>query len=131
MLSEIVKTVIVLIAALVLYRFRAPIVRALKGFDQSNREKHQEERRDRSDRLAHFRHTLQRAAEQVEEISVIEVTDPRTGIGVPRFIFEAEQFASREDAEQAREKKIRRIATDYYLELPHALSRRKQKDELN
>ena len=66
----------------------------------------EEEISDRRDPVAHFKHTFRVAEEQVEEISEIEVPDARTGATVRRFVFEGEQFATRDEAEAARQQSI-------------------------
>ena len=80
--------------------------------------------------LAHFRHTLARAEEQVEDVSEISVADPRTGTPVTRFLFEGEQFAMRSDAERVRAEKVRKLARDFYMELPAALAARRKDGKL-
>ena len=47
-----------------------------------------------------------------------------------RFLFEGERFATRHDAEHAREGKVRALARAYYMDLPAALSARKGDDKL-
>ena len=107
------------------YRFWPRIFAALKRFDDQNRARIESDIRDRSDSLAHFRHTLRIAEEQVEEIGEIEAPDERTGVPVKRYLFEAERFATRREAEHAREEKVRALARKFYMELPAALSARK------
>lgn len=116
---------------LVIFRFRHEIAAALERFDRRNVQRQADEQRDRSDPIAHFRHTLKVAEEQVEEVSEISVADERLGTPVTRFVFEGEQFASRFDAERVRAEKIRAIARGFYVELPRALAQRKQDDKLN
>lgn len=114
-----------IIAGLVFYRFWPRIFAALKRFDDQNRARIEGDIRDRSDSLAHFRHTLRIAEEQVEEIGEIDVPDERTGVPVKRYLFEAERFATRREAERAREEKVRALARKFYMELPAALATRK------
>ena len=54
---------------LVLYRFREDIAAALARFDARNVRRIEDEQRDKSDPIAHFRHTLKVAEEQVEEVA--------------------------------------------------------------
>jgi len=107
-----------------------PILDRLRRFDQRNIARQRQEMEDRRDRLAHYKHTLQLAQEQVEEIGEIKVTDERTGGPVTRYLFEGETFAARDDAEAARNEKIVAKAREFYMELPGALAAR-SKDKLN
>ncbi len=130
MLSQIIGTFLVIVAALVAYRYRRRIVERLKRFDDENVRRIAEQARDRADPLAHFRHTLRTAEEQVEAVSEIVEPDERLGTPVTRYLFEGERFASRADAERVRAEKIRAIARGYYQDLPVALAERR-KDKLN
>lgn len=98
--------------------------------DASIRARIAQERSDRGDARAHFRHTLKLAEEQVDKISSITISDPRTGTPVKRWLFEGEQFASEEDAVIARETRMRDIARGFYMDLPAALAARKEDDRL-
>ena len=115
---------------LLIYGFRVPILDRLRRFDQRNIARQRQEMEDRRDRLAHYKHTLQLAQEQVEEIGEIKTPDERTGDPVTRYLFEGETFASRDDAEAARNEKIVAKAREFYMELPGALAAR-SKDKLN
>jgi hypothetical protein len=115
---------------LLIYGFRVPILDRLRRFDQRNIARQRQEMEDRRDRLAHYKHTLQLAQEQVEEIGEIKAPDERTGDPVTRYLFEGETFASRDDAEAARNEKIVAKAREFYMELPGALAAR-SKDKLN
>jgi hypothetical protein len=119
-----------IIGALVLYRFAPRMLAALRRFDDENRARIEGEQRDRRDQLAHFRHTVSVAEEQVEEISEITESDPRTGTPVIRYVFEGERFATRAEAEKARAVKIGDIARGFYRELPAALMARKGNGKL-
>ena len=131
MLRDLLTTSAFIAVMLVIFRFRHDIAAALARFDRRNVQRLADEQRDRSDPIAHFRHTLKVAEEQVEEVSEITVADERLGTPVTRFVFEGEQFASRFDAERVRAEKIRAIARGFYVELPRALAQRKQDDKLN
>ena len=131
MLRDLLTTSAFIAVMLVIFRFRHDIAAALARFDRRNVQRLADEQRDRSDPIAHFRHTLKVAEEQVEEVSEISVADERLGTPVTRFVFEGEQFASRFDAERVRAEKIRAIARGFYVELPRALAQRKQDDKLN
>jgi hypothetical protein len=125
MFWNLFTTTAFIIAGLLFYRFWPAIYAAVKRFDAANRARIESDRRDRSDSLAHFRHTLMIAEEQVEEIGEIEVRDERTGGPVKRYLFEGERFAARREADRAREEKVRALARKFYMELPAALAARK------
>jgi hypothetical protein len=131
LLRDLLTTSAFIAVMLVIYRFRHDIVAALARFDRRNVQRLADEQRDRSDPIAHFRHTLKVAEEQVEDVSEITIADERLGTPVKRFVFEGEQFATRFDAERVRAEKIRAIARGFYVELPRALAQRKQDDKLN
>jgi hypothetical protein len=131
LLRDLLTTSAFIAVMLVIYRFRRDIVAAFVRFDQRNVKRIEDEQRDRTDPIAHFRHTLKVAEEQVEEVSEITVPDERLGTPVTRFVFEGEQFATRFDAERVRAEKIRSIARGFYVELPTALAQRKRDDKLN
>jgi hypothetical protein len=119
-----------ILAGILLYRFHPVILAALRRFDARNRARIEAEERDRSDSLAHFRHTLKLAEEQVEEVNEIAAADERTGLGLTRYVFEGEIFATRREAERVREDKVRAKARQFYVELPAALAARKRDDTL-
>lgn len=129
-MSRLVTTAIVLLAAIILLRFWPRILARLRQFDAANVARIQQEQTDRNDQLAHFRHTLGTAEEQVEDVSEITELDPRTASSVTRYVFEGERFATRWEAEKARAQKIGDIARGFYRELPAALAHR-GKDRLN
>src|SRR5690348_17952381 len=103
MIASLVGTTVVIIAAILLYRYRAHVVTALRRFDARNVARIEEEISDRRDGFAHYKHTLRVAEEQVDEVTEIEVPDARTALPVKRYLFEGEQFASRDEAEAARQ----------------------------
>ena len=115
---------------LLIYGFRYRILDRLRRFDERNIARRRQEMDDRRDRFAHYKHTLQLAGEQVEEIGEIRVPDERTGDPVTRYLFEGETFASRDEAEAARNEKIVAKAREFYMELPSALAAR-SKDKLH
>lgn len=131
MLRDLLTTSLFIAVLLVLYRFRHEIAAALARFDARNVKRIEDEQRDKSDPVAHFRHTLKVAEEQVEEVAEITVHDERLGTPVARYVFEGEQFATRSEAECVRADKIRAIARGFYVELPTALAARKQDGKLN
>ena len=123
---SLVITAVLIIGAILLYRSRGPLLAALRRFDARNRERIEEEISDRRDPVAHYRHTLRVAEEQVEEVSEVTVRDARTGQALTRFIFEGEQFATRDEAEAARQRSLVSKARAFYQELPAALAHRRK-----
>jgi hypothetical protein len=129
-LERLLLTTGLIVACIAIYRYRKAIAAALRRFDEDNQERIAGEIRDRSDQLAHFRHTLARAEEQVEAVEAVEVQDDRTGTPVARFLFEGQLFATRRDAERAREEKVRALARAFYMDLPTALTARRNDERL-
>ncbi|HEY4115652.1 MAG TPA: hypothetical protein VGM17_16470 [Rhizomicrobium sp.] len=126
-MDNLFSTALVIFAAILAYRFRAAILRPLQRFDARNVARHRQEFLDKRDHLAHYKHTLQLAEEQVEEVGEVPAVDERTGQAVSRYVFEGEQFLSRDEAEAARQRSIVAKARQFYVELPAALaSRRKE-----
>jgi undecaprenyl pyrophosphate synthase len=97
------------------YRFGLPW---LKQFDARNVARKEREERDKFDRNAHIRHALEVAEEQVEEIQEIKIGD------ITHYLFEAEVFATRDEAEETRARRIGVVARRFYDELPAALMSR-------
>ncbi|HEY8255676.1 MAG TPA: hypothetical protein VIG39_13595 [Rhizomicrobium sp.] len=97
------------------YRYGLPI---LKRFDQANVARIAREQRDRAEPNAHIRHALEVADQQVEEVQEIKVGS------LSHFLFEAEIFASREEAEEMRARRVGVVARRFYEELPAALMSR-------
>ena len=97
------------------YRFGLPI---LKRFDQANVARLAREQRDRAEPNSHIRHALEVADEQVEEVQEIKVGN------LSHFLFEAEVFATREEAEEMRARRVGVVARRFYEELPAALMSR-------
>ncbi|HEX3651594.1 MAG TPA: hypothetical protein VHU18_02080 [Rhizomicrobium sp.] len=129
-MQSLITTAVLIIGAILVYRYRRPLVAALQRFDARNRERIEEEISDRRDPVAHYRHTLRLAGEQVEDVGEIVVPDGHTGAPVSRYLFEGEQYASRDEAEAARQRSIVAKARQYYVELPAALAHRR-KETLN
>lgn len=129
-MESLITTTVLIVGAILLYRFRAPLLDRLHRFDARNVARIREELSDRRDPVAHFKHTLRLAEEQVEEVGEIEVPDTRTGQPVRGYLFEGEQFASRDEAEAARQRSIVSKARAFYQELPAALAQRR-KETLN
>jgi hypothetical protein len=128
--SDLYWTSALILIGLLLYRFRGVWLGALKRFDERNVARLEQERRDKADPVAHFRHTLSVAGEQVEEVQEIVEPDERTGDPVTRYLFGVEKFATREDAEEARNIVVVAKARIYYRHLPAALAGQKG-DRLN
>lgn len=120
----------VVLAALGLVWLGPRFVAAFKRFDAENRARIEAERADRRDSAAHIRHTFSLAEEQVENIITITEPDPRTATPSLRYVFEGEHYATREEAEEARARKIGDIARGFYRELPAALAARKREGQL-
>ncbi len=125
MLSNLLTFSAFMLAALMLYRFRKPIWKALVAFDMRNRAQAEQERRDKRDPLAHFRHTMAVADEQVEEVGELTLWDVTANRPVTRYLFEGQRFATRDEAEKARARKVGNKARAFYAELPAALAARK------
>ncbi len=130
-MNGLYSTAAVILLAIVAYHFRGHWLSALKRFDARNRERLEEEQRDRHDPMAHYKHTLRVAGEEVEEVQEIVEPDERTGDPVTRYIFGAEKFATRDEAEEARNIVIVAKARIFYRHLPAALAARRDKDKLN
>ncbi len=130
MLSQVLWSFLFIVAALAVYRWRRAIVDGLARFDAANVRRIAEQEREKTDPLAHYRHTLKTAEEQVEPVSEIVESDARLGTPITRYVFEGERFMSHAEAERVRAEKIRAIARGYYRELPIALAERRG-DKLN
>lgn len=105
------------LACIGFYRFGLP---ALKRFDQANVARISQQERDKADANAHFRHALEVADEQVETVQEIKVA------GGIHYLFEAQVFASREEAEDMRARRVGVVARRFYDELPAALASRSE-----
>ena len=101
------------LACIGFYRFGIPW---LKRFDQANVARIAQQERDKADANAHFRHALEVADQQVEEVQEI-----KTG-AVTRYLFEAQAFATKEEAEEMRAQRVGVVARRFYDELPAALA---------
>jgi hypothetical protein len=129
-LQNLLTAAAFILVCIALYRFHPALLAAFKRFDDRNRARIEEEIHDRADSIAHFRHTLRLAEEQIEQVIEIAVDDERTGMPVTRYVFEGETFATRRGAERAREEKVRAKARQFYVELPAALAARKEDGKL-
>ncbi len=106
------------LACIGFYRYGLPW---FKRFDAANVARIAQQERDKSDANAHFRHALDIADQQVEEVQEI-----KTNIST-HYLFEAEVFATREEAEEMRARRVGVIARRFYEELPSALMGRGEK----
>ncbi|HVU19364.1 MAG TPA: hypothetical protein VHE09_01445 [Rhizomicrobium sp.] len=128
MTRDLIFTAAFIFAVLLLVHPR--VLGAFRRFDAGNREKIEAERNDRGDQVAHFRHTLKLAEEQVEDVTSFTVADERTGQPVTRWLFDGETFANERDARLVREDQVRKVARGFYMDLPAALRARKEDDRL-
>jgi hypothetical protein len=101
------------LACIGFYRFGLPW---LKRFDQANVARIAQQDRDKADANAHFRHAVDVANEQVEEVQEIKTGD------VIHYLFEAQVFATRAEAEDMRAQRVGVVARRFYEELPAALA---------
>jgi hypothetical protein len=111
-----------ILVCLVLLRFRDRIFSSLRQFDEDNVKRIARQQQDLSDPAAHFRHTLEVADEQVEQVEEIVIADSRTGLPMTHYLFEAQVFPSRDEAEQMRGQRVAVVARRFYQELPEALT---------
>lgn len=100
------------LACIGFYRFVLP---RLQRFDQANVARIAQQERDKADANAHFRHALDVADEQVEKVQEIKTGD------VIGYLFEAQMFATRDEAEEMRARRVGVVARRFYEELPVAL----------
>jgi hypothetical protein len=110
------------LACIALYRFGLPV---LRRFDAENVARIERQEQEKADPSAHIRHALEAAEEQVEPI-----TEIKTGDRV-QYLFEAQIFSDRDDAEEARANRIGVIAKRFYAELPQALAGRETRAPLS
>ena len=103
------------LACIGFYRYGLPL---LRRFDQANVARIAREQRDRAEPNAHIRHALEVADQQVEEVQEIKV-----GVAT-HYLFEAEVYATREEAEEMRARRVGVVARRFYEELPAALMSR-------
>ena len=104
------------------YRFVLP---RLKRFNEANVARIAQQERDKADANAHIRHALDVAEQQVEEVQEI-----KSG-STTHYLFEAQVFATREEAEEMRARRIGSVARRFYDELPAALMGREQPQNLS
>jgi hypothetical protein len=110
------------LAGILIYRFGLPV---LRRFDAENVARITQQEQDKGDPNAHIRHALEAAEEQVEPVTEIKNGD------TVQYLFEAQIFADRGDAEEARANRIGVIARRFYAELPQALAGRETRTPLS
>jgi len=113
MLENVYWAATFVLAGILFYRFALPV---LKRFDTENVERIVRQEQDKSDPTAHIRHALEMAEEQVEAVTEIRVGD------MVQYLFEAQVYPDRDDAEAARAERIGTIARRFYAELPQAMA---------
>ncbi|MBN9553499.1 MAG: hypothetical protein J0H61_02305 [Alphaproteobacteria bacterium] len=122
MLENVYWACAFILACILAYRFGLPV---LKRFDAENVARIRRQEQDKSDPTAHIRHALETAEEQVEPVTEIKAGS------VTQYLFEAQVFASRDEAEEARANRIGVIARRFYAELPQALAGRETRSPLS
>jgi len=110
------------LACIAFYRYALPW---LRRFDDKNVARIAQQERDKSDTNAHIRHALDVAEQQVEEVQEVKAGS------VTHYLFEAEVFATREEAEEMRARRIGAVARRFYDELPAALMGRERPQNLS
>jgi len=107
-----------ILAGLLIWRYIVPLFRR---FDEENVKRIIQQAQDKKDPTAHIRHALDVASEQVEEVQEIQ-----SGAAT-HYLFEAEVFATRDEAEEMRARRIGAVARRFYEDLPAALMGRGEK----
>ena len=110
------------LACIAFYRYALPW---LRQFDEANVARIAQQERDKADAHAHIRHALDIADQQVEEVQEVKVGS------LSHFLFEAEIFATREEAEEMRARRVGSVARRFYEELPAALMGRETPQNLS
>jgi hypothetical protein len=110
------------LACIGFYRYALPW---LRRFDDANVARIAQQERDKSDANAHIRHALDIADQQVEEVQEVKVGS------LSHFLFEAEIFATRDEAEEMRARRVGSVARRFYEELPAALMGRETQANLS
>ena len=111
-LNNVYEMAALILAGMLFWRFVVP---RFQRFDESNVKRIIQQEQDKRDPTAHIRHALDVAAEQVEEVQEIK-TGP-----IIHYLFEAQVFTTREEAEEMRAQRIGVVALRFYEELPAAL----------
>jgi hypothetical protein len=124
-MTDLYTMAAVALVLILIFGFRERILAWLRTIEDRNERQRKQDVEDGRDRMAHFRHTMRLAEEQVEDIGEITVPDARTGTPVKLFLFEGERFLSRDEAEAVRNEAIVVRAREFYKELPRALAERR------
>jgi hypothetical protein len=111
-MTSVYEMAALILVGLLVYRYVVP---RFRRFDEENVKRIIQQEQDKQDPTAHIRHALDIAAEQVEEVQEV-----RTGI-VTHYLFEAQAYATREEAEEMRAQRIAVVARRFYEDLPAAL----------
>jgi hypothetical protein len=123
-IANLLTTFIAIVAGIVIYHYRAQIWGVVQRFDAKTKARHEEEARDRGDNLAHYRHTIKLADEQIEQVQEVRYAKTHSAGATPlvAYVFEGKRYPNREQAEDARLLKVREKAREFYIELPFALA---------
>jgi hypothetical protein len=124
MMENLLWAAAAILVLLGVVHFKDRFFGGLKRFDAENVARIARQQQELRDPKAHFRHTMEMADEQVEAVEEITLPDSRTGQPIKHFLFEAQVFASREEAEQMRMERVGVVARRFYQELPQALAER-------
>jgi hypothetical protein len=121
-MTNVYWTCAFVLVCILAFRFGVPW---MKRFDEENVRRITQQEQDKADPAAHIRHTLEMAEEQVEPITEIKVGT------ATQYLFEAQVFLSRDEAEEARAIRVGTIARRFYAELPQALAGRETRAPLS
>ena len=105
------------LACIAFYKFGWP---RMQKFDADNVARIAQQARDKVDANAHFRHALDIADQQVEAVQEAKVGD------ITHYLFEAQAFTTRAEAEDMRARRVGVVARRFYEELPAALMARSE-----
>jgi hypothetical protein len=121
-MTNVLWACVFVLACIGFYRYALPW---LRRFDEKNVARIVQQERDKSDAHAHIRHALDIADQQVEEVQEVKVGN------LSHFLFEAEIFATKEEAEEMRARRVGAVARRFYEELPAALMGRETPQNLS
>lgn len=114
-MTNVYWTCAFVLACIAFYKFAIP---RLQKFDRENVARIAEQEREKTDTNAHVRHALDIADQQVEAVQAVTVG------AVTHYIFEAQAFTTRDQAEEMRARRVGVVARRFYEELPAALMNR-------
>ena len=121
-MTNVLWSCVFVLACIAFYRYALPW---LKRFDDKNVARIVQQERDKADGNAHIRHALDVAEQQVEEVQEIKTGD------ATHYLFEAQVYGTREEAEEMRARRVGMIARRFYDELPAALMGRETPQNLS